>query len=129
MVVVATKTDERSRPPSSTATSTGTIRNYPCNPDSPNSSFWRREALAIGALRAGGQRAGQLPWPGPAFYAVGVETLTFLFTDIEGSTALLQRVGDGVYGPSGGFCLARKPSSARQLGDDFLLASACCFGC
>jgi len=34
---------------------------------------------------------------GPAFYAVGVETLTFLFTDIEGSTALLQRVGDGVY--------------------------------
>jgi predicted ATPase/class 3 adenylate cyclase len=32
-----------------------------------------------------------------AFYAVGVETLTFLFTDIEGSTALLQRVGDGVY--------------------------------
>jgi class 3 adenylate cyclase len=34
---------------------------------------------------------------GPAFYAVGVETLTFLFTDIEGSTALLQRAGDGVY--------------------------------
>jgi predicted ATPase/class 3 adenylate cyclase len=26
-----------------------------------------------------------------------VETLTFLFTDIEGSTALLQRLGDGVY--------------------------------
>jgi class 3 adenylate cyclase len=26
-----------------------------------------------------------------------VETLTFLFTDIEGSTALLRRVGDGVY--------------------------------
>ena len=26
-----------------------------------------------------------------------METLTFLFTDIEGSTALLQRVGDGVY--------------------------------
>ena len=32
-----------------------------------------------------------------AFYAVGVETLTFLFTDIERSTALLGRVGDGVY--------------------------------
>jgi class 3 adenylate cyclase len=32
-----------------------------------------------------------------AFYAVGVETFTFLFTDIEGSTALLGRVGDGAY--------------------------------
>ena len=28
---------------------------------------------------------------------MGVETLTFLFTDIEGSTALLRRVGEGVY--------------------------------
>ena len=35
--------------------------------------------------------------PGPAFYAVTVETLTFLFTDIEGSTALLGRLGDDVY--------------------------------
>jgi class 3 adenylate cyclase len=26
-----------------------------------------------------------------------VETLTFLFTDIEGSTALLRRLGDAVY--------------------------------
>jgi predicted ATPase/class 3 adenylate cyclase len=33
----------------------------------------------------------------PAFYAVSVETLTFLFTDIEGSTALLGRLGDDVY--------------------------------
>jgi predicted ATPase/class 3 adenylate cyclase len=32
-----------------------------------------------------------------AFYAVCVETLTFLFTDVEGSTALLRRVGDRVY--------------------------------
>jgi predicted ATPase/class 3 adenylate cyclase/tetratricopeptide (TPR) repeat protein len=32
-----------------------------------------------------------------AFYAVGVETLTFLFTDIEGSTALLGRLGDDDY--------------------------------
>ena len=39
----------------------------------------------------------QLPPPGPAFYAVGVETLTFLFTDIEGSTALLGRLGDDDY--------------------------------
>jgi predicted ATPase/class 3 adenylate cyclase len=35
--------------------------------------------------------------PGPAFYAVSVETLTFLFTDIEGSTALLGRLGDDAY--------------------------------
>jgi predicted ATPase/class 3 adenylate cyclase len=35
--------------------------------------------------------------PDPAFYAVPVETLTFLFTDIEGSTALLRRLGDDVY--------------------------------
>ena len=33
----------------------------------------------------------------PAFYALSVETLTFLFTDIEGSTALLRRVGEQVY--------------------------------
>jgi predicted ATPase/class 3 adenylate cyclase len=32
-----------------------------------------------------------------AFYAVWVETLTFLFTDIEGSTALLRRLGEDVY--------------------------------
>ena len=38
-----------------------------------------------------------VPPSGPAFYALGVETLTFLFTDIEGSTALLGRVGDEVY--------------------------------
>jgi class 3 adenylate cyclase len=38
-----------------------------------------------------------LPWPGLAFYAGGVETLTFLFTDIEGSTALLGRLGEQVY--------------------------------
>src|SRR5580693_8538007 len=35
------------------------------------------------------------PPPGSVFYAVGVETLTFLFPDIEGSTALLGRLGDG----------------------------------
>ncbi len=32
-----------------------------------------------------------------AFYAVPVETFTFLFTDIEGSTALLARLGQGEY--------------------------------
>ena len=32
-----------------------------------------------------------------ALYAVPVETFTFLFTDIEGSTALLGRVGQDVY--------------------------------
>jgi predicted ATPase/class 3 adenylate cyclase/tetratricopeptide (TPR) repeat protein len=35
--------------------------------------------------------------PDLAFYAVSVETLTFLFTDIEGSTALLRRLGDDGY--------------------------------
>jgi len=30
-------------------------------------------------------------------YALPVETLTFLFTDIEGSTVLLRRLGEGVY--------------------------------
>jgi predicted ATPase/class 3 adenylate cyclase len=35
--------------------------------------------------------------PDLAFYAVSVEILTFLFTDIEGSTALLGRLGEGVY--------------------------------
>jgi class 3 adenylate cyclase len=38
-----------------------------------------------------------VPSPGPAFYAVSVETLTFLFTDIEGSTALLGRLGEDGY--------------------------------
>ena len=37
--------------------------------------------------------------PGPAFYAVCVETLTFLFTDIEGSTALLRRLVRGSLPP------------------------------
>ncbi len=37
------------------------------------------------------------PPPGSVFYAGGVETLTFLFTDIEGSTALLGRLGEDAY--------------------------------
>src|ERR1700691_2262475 len=36
-----------------------------------------------------------VPWP--AFYAVSVETLTFLFTAIEGCTPLLGRLGNDVY--------------------------------
>lgn len=35
--------------------------------------------------------------PGLGFYAVAVGMFTFLFTDVEGSTALLQRVGGDVY--------------------------------
>jgi class 3 adenylate cyclase len=35
--------------------------------------------------------------PAGAFYCFPVETFTFLFTDIEGSTALLRRVGEGAY--------------------------------
>ena len=38
-----------------------------------------------------------VPPPGLAFYAGGVETLAFLFTDIEGSTVLLGRLGDVGY--------------------------------
>ena len=38
-----------------------------------------------------------VPPAGRPFYAGRVETLTFLFTDIEGSTALLGRLGDDVY--------------------------------
>ena len=34
---------------------------------------------------------------GAAFYPVRVETLTFLFTDIEGSTTFLRKVGEDVY--------------------------------
>jgi predicted ATPase/class 3 adenylate cyclase len=46
-----------------------------------------------------GSIAWQLAVPPPrqAFYSVWVETLTFLFTDIEGSTVLLRRLGEGVY--------------------------------
>ena len=33
----------------------------------------------------------------PISYALGTTTLTFLFTDIEGSTALIQRVGETTY--------------------------------
>ena len=33
----------------------------------------------------------------PTSYALRTETLTFLFTDIEGSTALLERLGDATY--------------------------------
>jgi hypothetical protein len=39
--------------------------------------------------------SGAAAWPG--FYAVYVETLAFLFTGIEGSTALLGRLGDDDY--------------------------------
>ena len=46
---------------------------------------------------ADGQAATGICGRWRAFYAVSVETCTFLFTDIEGSTALLQRVGQDVY--------------------------------
>jgi class 3 adenylate cyclase len=52
---------------------------------------WRRPVSGL----------GWLPWPAGGFrlvfYAVLVETFTFLFTDIEGSTVLLGRVGQDVY--------------------------------
>ncbi len=50
----------------------------------------RTDRRAWGVL-GGCWRAGWL------LYAVRVETFTFLFTDVEGSTALLRQVGEGVY--------------------------------
>src|SRR6202158_317314 len=52
----------------------------------------------------------------PAFYAVSVETLTFLFTDIEGSTALLGRLGDDDYARvlAGHHALIRSALAARD---------------
>ena len=44
-----------------------------------------------GHVSAGGRYAGR------STYALLVETLTFLFTDIEGSTTLLRRLGEGLY--------------------------------
>src|SRR5271169_6868265 len=55
----------------------------PGSPEPAGGMVW------LGACRC------QLWWP--AFYAVPVQTFTFLFTDIEGSTALLGRVGQDVY--------------------------------
>jgi class 3 adenylate cyclase/tetratricopeptide (TPR) repeat protein len=48
------------------------------------------QRCALDAVASGSSRL--------AFYAVPVETFTFLFTDIQGSTTLLGRVGEGVYG-------------------------------
>jgi class 3 adenylate cyclase len=53
----------------------------------PSGERVRRDGVAAGSCRQAG-------WP---FYAGGVPTLTFLFTDIEGSTVLLQRLGDDGY--------------------------------
>jgi len=52
----------------------------------------------------------------PAFYAVSVETLTFLFTDIEGSTVLLGRVGDDIYAEvlAGHHALIRSALAAHE---------------
>ena len=54
----------------------------------------------------------QLPLPGPAFYAVFVEALTFLFTDSEGSAALLWQ-GDGA---PPDWDLGARPSMALDAG-------------
>ncbi len=60
--------------------------------------------MSIAVSVAGFGRAGlpqwarcRLPRVGNAFYALPVETLTFLFTDIEGSTAMLRRLGEEAY--------------------------------
>jgi predicted ATPase/class 3 adenylate cyclase len=58
-----------------------------------------RPGVRAAGLRAGvaRQRLVLAAVAGPGLYALSVETLTFLFTDIEGSTALLRRLGEGVY--------------------------------
>src|SRR5580700_5440012 len=79
----------------------------------------------------------QLPPPGPAFYAVGVETLTFLFTDIEGSTALLGRLGEDAYAQvlAGHHALIRSALAAhdgREIdtqGDAFFAVFSSARGC
>ena len=63
------------------------------------------EILAAGQAGAGGSAASGMPRRDAAFTGrhgelgqlMSAGALTFLFTDIEGSTALLRRVGEGVY--------------------------------
>jgi hypothetical protein len=73
-----------------------------CQPFSAVCGWWfaswpgaERRSAGVLARQCG---CWQLPLPGRGrFYAVFVETLAFLFTDVEGSTALLRRVGEDVY--------------------------------
>jgi predicted ATPase/class 3 adenylate cyclase/DNA-binding XRE family transcriptional regulator len=63
------------------------------------------QVLAAGQAGAGSAASGMLRRdafalagrPGEPRQMMGAGTLTFVFTDIEGSTALLRRVGEGVY--------------------------------
>ena len=72
-----------------------------------------------------------------ASYAVGVETLTFLFTDIEGSTALLGRLGEDGYAQllAGHHALIRSALAAHDgrevdtQGDAFFAVFASPRGC
>jgi class 3 adenylate cyclase len=68
----------------------------------------RGQALALGLgpgtdalILPDGVRAGSCRYPRVALCAVVVATLAFLFTDIEGTMAVLQRVGDGAYAGTG----------------------------
>jgi predicted ATPase/class 3 adenylate cyclase len=78
-----------------------------------------------------------VPPPWLAFYAGGVETLTFLFTDIEGSTALLGRLGSDGYAQvlAGHHALIRSALAAhggREVdtqGDAFFAVFASPRGC
>ena len=82
-------------------------------------------------------QVAQLPLPGPAFYAGGVETFTFLFTDIEGSTALLGRLGEDAYAQmlAGHHALIRSALAAhggREIdtqGDAFFVVFSSPRGC
>ncbi len=78
-----------------------------------------------------------VPPTGWLFYAGGVETLTFLFTDIEGSTALLGRLREDVYAQvlAGHHALIRSAlaahdgSEANTMGDGFFAVFSSPRGC
>ncbi len=73
----------------------------------------------------------------PVSYALPVETLTFLFTDIEGSTALLRRIGQDAYAQAldGHHSLIRSALAAhdgrevKTMGDGFFAVFSSPSGC
>jgi predicted ATPase/class 3 adenylate cyclase/DNA-binding XRE family transcriptional regulator len=98
------------------------------------------EVLAAGQVGAGGSAASGMLRPDAALAGrpgefgqlMSAGTVTFLFTDIEGSTALLRRVGEGVYAQllAAHYALIRSVLAAHDgrelntLGDGFFAAFA-----
>src|SRR3984957_11372356 len=69
-------------------------RARPCRPSAEIPAGRR---VTCQARRQAGEQTSPDLSDSRAFYAVSVETVTFLFTDVEGSTALLGRLGDDGY--------------------------------